>query len=233
MIHPHRHFSPAALNAYVGGSYSTLTNDLFNNPSAMCGNLSKNLVPVNISVVLPVRLLPLTAVKDGSQVKLYWSTETEINSREFEIERSTDGVNFTTIKVHPASVNSQSRVNYTTIDDNPLPGNNYYRVKANSLDGSISYTNIAMVRNDWKGFVVNTYPNPVKEKLLMEVITTENTVARMEISSANGSRVLLRSIKLSKGINTSSFDMQSLPAGLYYIKLSSSSGTTTAKIVKL
>ncbi|HET6995830.1 MAG TPA: zinc-dependent metalloprotease family protein, partial [Chitinophagaceae bacterium] len=99
-------FDASSLNSYVNGPFTTLANDLLNNPSTRCGNLSKNSVAVSIFMVLPVKLLPLTAVWDNQDVKLYWSTAQETGSKNFEIERSGDGQNFTFLKSIPAAINS-------------------------------------------------------------------------------------------------------------------------------
>jgi hypothetical protein len=204
-----------------------------NNPAASCGNLSKNTVTANIFLILPVDLLPLTAIRENQRVKLYWGTESESNSRNFEIERSGDGRNFIVLKPMPASGNSVSRINYTTYDDTPLPDKNFYRVKAISLDGTFTYTNIALVKNLIAGFEVNTYPNPVRDKFILEIIAAAKGIGNIEIISANGSTVGKQKINWQKGINVETIDMRNLSSGVYYIKIISGTGTITTKAIKM
>lgn len=226
-------FSAGTLSGYVGGAFATLTSDLFNTPSTRCGNLSKNNVSVNIINVLPVKLLPLTAVWEGQQVKLYWATATEEGSKNFVIERSGDGQTFIPLKTIPAAVNSTSRINYITYDPAPLSGRNFYRIKAVDLDEKYVYSNIALVKKIISGFEIKVYPNPITDLGTIEILASGNGSAALEIFGANGSSIHKEKLTWKKGINVETFDMQKLPAGIYYIKISSETNMITQKIIKI
>jgi hypothetical protein len=226
-------FSAATLNGYVGGPLSALTSDLQNNPGARCGNLSKNNVPVNILVIRPIELRPLTAIEEGSGVKLYWGTESESGSKHFEIERSTDGKNFVKIHTLPAAGKSIARINYTDYDETPSSGDNSYRVKALNLDGTFKYTNIATIKKLTQGLAMNSYPNPVKDKLVIELIAADNGTGTIEVISANGSTVGRKKLNWKTGMNIENIDMQVLAPGVYYIKLISGKDIITIKALKM
>jgi hypothetical protein len=226
-------FNAGTLNGYVGGPFTTLTNDLLNNPSARCGNLSKNNVAVNIFVVLPVRLLPLTAVWENQEVKLYWSTASETGSKSFEIERSGDGQAFTFLQSTPASLNSNSRINYISSDPAPLTEKNFYRIKAVDLDGKFVYSNIALVKKMAGGFEIKLYPNPARDKSTMEILASGNGSGDMELIGINGSSIYKKKLIWKKGINVETLDMQNIAAGIYYIKITSQTNIITQKIIKI
>ncbi len=56
--------------------------------------------------LLPLTLLDFTVTKNGNIAQLKWQTANEVNTSHFDIERSTDGVNFTAIGKVDAAGNS-------------------------------------------------------------------------------------------------------------------------------
>ena len=55
---------------------------------------------------------------------------TEINIDRYEVEHSSDAVNFTVIGKAKALNNGQLRTDYQLTDDQPAPGQRYYRIRA-------------------------------------------------------------------------------------------------------
>src|SRR5207253_10457866 len=86
-----------------------------------CSN-SGTLQTLNVSSVdcttLPVTLLGLSASPSGRKVTLHWSTASENNNRGFNIERSTDAVNWSTMGFVAGVGNSSVTNNYSYVDDN-------------------------------------------------------------------------------------------------------------------
>lgn len=228
-------FPPATLNAYVGGPFTALTADLQSNPTTHCGNLSKNAVTVNVFVPLPVQLLPLTAAwESASTVKLYWATAAESNSSHFEIERSADGINFTTLHSVPAAFVSNSRLNYTTTDANPLSVRAYYRVKAVDIDGKFSYTNIASVTPEQSGKLRwSVYPNPTKDQGTLEILADKNGQGDLILINGAGAVVLRSQLRWQKGMNVETINLKGFAPGIYYVQLRDGNEVLTLKITKL
>ena len=84
-----------------------------------------------------------------SSSQISWVTAQEINVRNYEIERSSNGINFSTIaEVLPKSPNSNTDVSYSIIDSKPLPGNNFYRLKQTDIDGKFEVFDIKSVSFD-------------------------------------------------------------------------------------
>lgn len=86
----------------------------------------------------PIELLTfnLTALVSQNAVQITWSTATEINNNFFTIERSTDGVNFTSIGTVQGSGNSSTVKNYSFIDNSLVNGTIFYRLKQTDFDGT-------------------------------------------------------------------------------------------------
>ncbi len=62
--------------------------------------------------ILPIQFSYFTAELINENSLLHWQTETELNSSYFNIQRSIDGTNFTTIGKVNASGNSNSSKTY-------------------------------------------------------------------------------------------------------------------------
>lgn len=82
----------------------------------------------------------LTATTSGSNVVLAW-TDNSKNEDNFQIERATDGINFSQIAT--TTLNLTSTTSYTDIA--PGAGTFYYRVRAKNVIGPSSYSNTPSV----------------------------------------------------------------------------------------
>jgi hypothetical protein len=94
---------------------------------------------------LPVELLRFTAVPNGPQVDLAWSTASEHNSAFFTVERSADAAHFQPVLELAAAGNSQQELHYAASDVRPLAGLSYYRLRQTDLDGSSSLSSTVPV----------------------------------------------------------------------------------------
>ncbi|MEM9325576.1 MAG: DUF2341 domain-containing protein [Bacteroidota bacterium] len=109
---------------------------------------------------LPVELISFYAQHLGEAVRLQWSTATEIDNDYFSIERGLDSESFETLANVPGQGDSDVQVDYEYVDPQPLPGHSYYRLKQTDYDGTFTYSNVVIVKDE----VVRTpdlaiYPN--------------------------------------------------------------------------
>ena len=72
--------------------------------------------------------------EDG-EVVLNWNTVKEMNSSYFLVEKSTDGIHFTQVKMISAAGNSNFTRNYTFTDSEANTGNVLYRVMLVTMNG--------------------------------------------------------------------------------------------------
>jgi len=165
-----------------------------------------------LSAPLPVTIAAFNAARSGNESVLQWQTATEQNSREFIIERSTDGRNYTEIGSVAAAGNSNTLQNYTYTDPQPLPNSNFYRLKQVDLDGNFDYSVVRTVN----------FPANAANKLIWYL--TGRTSAGILLQGGNaepfalydaGGR-LLRAGNLSYG----SAQVSQLPPGIYFLRVS-------------
>jgi uncharacterized repeat protein (TIGR01451 family) len=108
--------------------------------------------------VLPIDLLSFTANAISSTVKVEWKTANSSIQNNFEIEKSTDGNNFSTI----GTVNWNSTQTYTFTDATPTDGNNFYRLKQIDAKGATVYSEIKVVKFDKTAGIIKIFPNPAR-----------------------------------------------------------------------
>ncbi len=134
--------------------------------SACSSAVAKVAIVVN---PVPVVFTSFTAEKAGKVDLIKWSTSTEINSKNFEVQRSVDGVTFNTLGNVAAKGNSTVTSNYSFIDAEPVIGINYYRLKQVDINGKFVLTPVKSVKFDNNTQSdVSLFPNPAKEMVTIE-----------------------------------------------------------------
>jgi hypothetical protein len=120
---------------------------------------------VSAGVTLPVTWQSFTAWKHPNSVELNWSTASEQNTKDFEVQYSTNTQDWSVLGSVTAAGNSSTTKDYNFTHNSPLKGSiyNYYRIKQNDLDGKFSYSKIVSIIYDEPGNDVMLYPNPVRD----------------------------------------------------------------------
>ena len=113
--------------------------------------------------VLPVTFIRVKAYQKNATIKTEWKVANEINVKRYEVEKSTDGIQFTRKQIETNVSNNNSSNNYEWIDGQPQYGVNYYRVKSIDIDGREKYTGIAKVFFGKQASSIAVFPNPVTD----------------------------------------------------------------------
>ncbi len=176
-----------------------------------------------IAAALPVKLHTFTARNVGSGVLLNWQTASETNNSGFHVERSADGLNFSSLGfVAGKSINGNSTVNigYSFTDAQPLNGTMYYRLKQEDLDGRFHYSKVVAVRTEQRSIqLLNLYPNPVLKDVNIMLNAELNTSLDISILDLSGSVITNQKRNAVKGNNTYSIDVSMLKAGAYFLRI--------------
>ena len=165
---------------------------------------------------LPVTLTKFTAAAESRTVVLNWSTTEETNSDRFDIERSSNGKQWSRIASVASQGDSRVLVNYSHVDASPLAGQNLYRLRMVDLDNTFAYSQIREVSfQSEKG--IAPYPNPVVDKIL---IRDHELVKQIDIVNTSGVKVIKNQQPSSAGI-----DVTMLPQGIYIMTMTLFDGT--------
>jgi hypothetical protein len=128
--------------------------------------LAYNASPARTPDPLPVTLLDFTAQPQNGAVALAWRTASELNSSQFEVERSLDGLHFGKIGEVPATGTTTANHQYHLIDV-ALPAGAqvlYYRLRQIDLDGTAMYSPVQTVTIGRPAPTLSLYPNPASHR---------------------------------------------------------------------
>jgi len=107
---------------------------------------------------LSIELNQFKVTCDGEFKHIEWSTLSETNTLNFEVQRSINAVDFETFEIINAAGNSNSIINYEVIDYSSYFGTVYYRLVENDLDGYKKVFQVESVNCNVIG--VYLIPNP-------------------------------------------------------------------------
>ncbi|MBP6025642.1 hypothetical protein [Ferruginibacter sp.] len=163
---------------------------------------------------LPLNFLSFSAQKcNTNQVCLTWKTANEQNVSHFEIERSADGINFTTIGTENAGSN-----NYYYKDRQPNWASKslYYRIKQVDNDSRSKLSNIVWLKGD--NGTVQVYPTLITNTFTVQNNTTQTMW--LQLTDATGKTVLVQRL----AIGTSVVSTDKLTKGVYFYAVKNTDG---------
>ena len=187
------------------------------------GNLSNTatyVIPVIPPIVLPVKLITFTGKLTGGKTVLFWETSQELNSDYFDVERSTDGVNYQKNGTVKAAGNSAVSRQYGFTDIQPQNGINYYRLKMVDKDGIFDYSNIVIIKVNEKVHL-NVWPNPFKDQIQVSIQMDKNDLIPVRLVDVSGKTIRFTNVSVQRGRNQFTIDgLGNLQPGVYFIELS-------------
>lgn len=180
------------------------------------GDVGPDAAPQHYSYILtgalPVRLLSFDVKKYNGITRLVWQTTNEENEIKYEVEWSGNGADFYKTGEVPATRNSGWQ-QYSFDDVSHTTGKNFYRLRIITQDGRLSFSPVVSVSYAAE---VKIYPNPVTEKLYIELDASVKQT-RVKLLGAEG-RVLY-SISNNQD-RLLSIPVGGLPAGIYLLQVS-------------
>ncbi|MEP7080740.1 MAG: T9SS type A sorting domain-containing protein, partial [Ginsengibacter sp.] len=160
--------------------------------------------------------------RKDSGILVSWNIENEKNITHYEIERSTDGINFNKV----GKLASQSLSNYTMVDKSAGESAYYYRISAVSVDGEIKKSGIAKVNSIEKNTLITVYPNPVKDNnIQLKFGEQESANYNIRLINVDGKVLFTKAIRHMAGTNIESIKPETRIAhGIYQLEISKQDG---------
>lgn len=175
---------------------------------AQNGRIDHVQVTIHYSLTLPVNITRFTASRNTQSVIINWKSVSEKNLSAYEIERSSNGIDFVAIGRRSAEQKA-SEATYSFIDNQPLNGNAYYRLKAIDSDGTFIYSAVVSITFKQTG-KTQVYPNPLPKGQPLFINNSSNEEITVRLFSTSGA--LLETITTSKNsINLASANKTSGP----------------------
>jgi hypothetical protein len=179
--------------------------------------------------VLSLVFISVQAKRYPDHVMIAWTTADETNVKSIEVERSTNGSQFTSIAILSPR-NQPGEQQYTNMDRNPSPGVAYYRIKSIDTDGQVKYSRIVAVSQKSRTDVFQLLTNPVSNSI--QLITTAAPASYLyQLVSADGKTIQSGRANHSGGNRINIPLTSSVKPGNYLLVLSLGSEKHTLKTV--
>lgn len=196
------------------------TNTPFFGFTASTGGLSNQQSFCNPQALLPVELINFNATYEYNFIHLTWSTASEHQNKYFEVEHSTDAINWKSFSIIPSKANngdSKSILNYDTYHIQPENGINYYRLKQIDKNNTFEYSGIKTVNFEKQDREPKVFPNPATNEF--NILFGDAELHNITIFNSYGQVILenLNQSDASQRFNTASF-----ANGIYYVLITSS-----------
>ena len=182
--------------------------------------------------ILPVSLLKFSGNENNGIVKLDWKTGSEVNAAHFNIQKSSNGKDFSTIGSMAASGRVTGAI-YEFDDQQPYKGQNFYRLESVDLNGTKQVSGTILINNT---HLVNIEmiiaPNPVYTQSTITVSGDLKGMASINMYDLNGKRVSdIYSGKLNSRSFSLNIDAGKIEKGIYIIELKMKDEVVRKKII--
>jgi len=195
-----------------------------NSPIASGGTCRIDNVLVSYTTVLPVALQAFTATSRPGGTLLQWNTAAEQNVSHFEVERGSDGRNFSLI----GSVKARNRAGggAYTYNDPQTEDAAYYRLRIVDADGRSEYSPVVAAGGISSNTVAVLGANPVRNVLPLTL--PARSEAELYITDMAGKVLRYEKVKAA----AAGIDVSALPAGTYLLRLQAGTARQSLKFVK-
>jgi len=207
--------------------------DFTNSTTITPRNTSTTVVNCPNAIPLPVKFTNLKASKKAAAIELSFSNATEKDVVNYDIERSTDGIQFTSIATLKAMHNDGSQGDYIFTDERPLNGVNFYRIKATETSGKVAYSLIVKINAAAMQSGLTISPNPVNDGVLnFQASSLTPGVYQLLIRNAAGQIVHKQTLRSVGNAFSQTLLLNNLKAGMYYMEISGASKISKQFIVQ-
>jgi len=175
---------------------------------------------INVSVVLASTMSSFTGRSTDQGNILSWTSYDETTATNFTVQRSGDGVNYTTIGTVNGTGNN-STVNHSFTDIEPIPDvSNSYRLLWTDGSGNIAFSNVVTLAPTANSSVVAITPNPFQDQLTVRMNLAQTEPVSIRVLDSKGA--MLRQVQVQGVRGTNAFDvngLSGLPASVYFIQV--------------
>lgn len=190
--------------------------------------------------LVPVELISFTGSANNLDVKLNWSTATELNNNGFEIQRKTDK-DFATIGFVKGNGTTTNSHDYSFVDKQLQPGKYLYRLKQIDFNGKYEYSSTVEVQvvQGMKYALLQNYPNPFNPETAIKFSIPNDGKVSLKIYNITGKEIATLA---DKDMQAGTYEIKwngkdelgnFVTSGVYFVKLSSGNFIETKKMMYL
>lgn len=172
-------------------------------------------ISITVPIILPLEWLSFTAVNAFDGVILSWETASELNTKEFEILRSSNGLDFEVIGKIDAAGNSSTVLSYNFFDNLFTDGRYFYKINQIDYDGKSSQTSVRSIYYRQLSDHVEIYPNPANNHIRINI---SKDFKRPTILLLDTQGRLVKSTTIFDEESVV-IDIHNIPNGMYYVNV--------------
>lgn len=201
---------PDGYEAYTGN---------YNNTGTICSSV-------------PLELVAFDGEARQNSITLTWKSTNEVNLSHFELERSVNGIDFTTLEhIQPQWTPSYNDYSYN--DEGVKPGVLYcYRLKMVDLDGRFAYSGLIKKGIDHVFFIQSISPNPARDQCFLTFSAAAEHLVSVALFDVNGILLEQQEWACFKGENQKIITLNKYPSGIYIMALTLGEDKILAKVIK-
>jgi hypothetical protein len=213
-------FNPqSTFTGYAKFGYTAIDN------SGNIGNAAKVTIPAGSASALPLQLLSYDAQAQGCAAILSWSTNSDADINQIDVEASNDGTQFNTLATFNARIGSNNDIQAFTYRYEMTSASGYlFRLALRNIGGGTVYSNVARLRCDGLATGIVTAPNPVTDMLQVSGLQ-----GATQIMLFHSDGRLLQQLSTDQG--AVQVDMKQYPKGVYLLKITGPDGASTPKTI--
>ena len=186
-----------------------------------------------VGTVLSTLLSDFEGELKSNHGTLHWATTSENNSSGFYIERSNDGMHFTTAGYVGAAGNSSATITYSFVDPVPAADENYYRLREVDNDNQFQYSKTLHLTQREAGNNFKILQNPFVNRIdvLWEKPITGKVKARL--MDVTGKELLAGESEMNaKNIFSLDLSGRSISAGIYLLEITLNGQHRVERVLK-
>ncbi|UAY51961.1 beta strand repeat-containing protein [Ferruginibacter albus] len=207
---------------------STVSFIVTNNPASAASNRLR-IVFDNVSSPVPVTFVNVSAAKKDAAVQVMWNVAAQTGVKQYVVETSVNGVDFTQAAVVTAKTNSNGTISYNWTDVAPQSGNNFYRIKSVELSGEVKYSDIVKV--DVSGITpdIQAY-YATGGQIGLKMINQPAGKYGFKLMTITGQELFKTTLSHAGGTVTQSINVPSLAKGVYQLEVAAPGKIYSQKI---
>jgi hypothetical protein len=188
----------------------------------------------NCGGVLATKFLNFSGAVHNSKSILKWTVTGEEPQTVYSIQRSADGINFTSIASLNGNANTASdQKSYSYTDPEDLTRKMHYRILVQTKDDRGTLSRTLQLEAKPAPFAFVSVVNPFQRELFFDISTDRNGTAKAELIDNMGKTVKRKTLELREGVNQLSMtDTDVLANGIYILRVESGGMVILKRVLK-
>jgi len=182
--------------------------------------------------VLPVSILSFSGQQARENNVLQWATSSEINHKDFDVQRSLNGTNFINIGTVSAKDGNTVAVKQYSFTDRDVKGSGlfYYRLKQNDWSAASQLSPVIKINRKAESDFSVTAINPFTDKIALQLNTQKSEYIFISLINLKGQQLFQKKITVTPGFTNIILPVSKLSAGIYFLNVATLTGQQTIKL---